>query len=84
MYYRSHLYESHDKWFTIMGFSLGHAADENKWNHFCLLCKGTGLVHTAPAHGPKHYLMAFEHSILIVSRSSGLTDFCFREFFLCN
>jgi isoleucyl-tRNA synthetase len=30
--------------------------------------KGTGLVHTAPAHGPEDYLVALEHSIHVVSR----------------
>jgi Isoleucyl-tRNA synthetase len=30
--------------------------------------KGTGLVHTAPAHGPEDYLVALEHSMHIVSR----------------
>lgn len=25
--------------------------------------KGTGLVHTAPAHGPEDYLIALEHNI---------------------
>jgi isoleucyl-tRNA synthetase len=30
--------------------------------------KGTGLVHTAPAHGPEDYLVALEHSMQIVSR----------------
>jgi isoleucyl-tRNA synthetase len=29
--------------------------------------KGTGLVHTAPAHGPEDYLVALEHSMHIVS-----------------
>jgi isoleucyl-tRNA synthetase len=30
--------------------------------------KGTGLVHTAPAHGPEDYLVALEHSVHIVNR----------------
>lgn len=29
--------------------------------------KGTGLVHTAPAHGPDDYLVALENNINIVS-----------------
>jgi isoleucyl-tRNA synthetase len=32
--------------------------------------KGTGLVHTAPAHGPEDYVVALEHSMHIVSRSA--------------
>jgi len=30
--------------------------------------KGTGLVHSAPAHGPEDYLVALEHSMHIVGR----------------
>jgi isoleucyl-tRNA synthetase len=33
--------------------------------------KGTGLVHSAPAHGPEDFLVALEHSISIVSTSAG-------------
>jgi isoleucyl-tRNA synthetase len=33
--------------------------------------KGTGLVHSAPAHGPEDFLVALEHSMHIVS---GLAD----------
>jgi isoleucyl-tRNA synthetase len=40
--------------------------------------KGTGLVHSAPAHGPEDYLVALEHSIHIVSRSPGSIDLRFR------
>lgn len=29
--------------------------------------KGTGLVHTAPAHGPEDFLVALEHNIPVVS-----------------
>lgn len=32
--------------------------------------KGTGLVHTAPAHGPEDYLVALENSIAVVSSLS--------------
>lgn len=28
---------------------------------------GTGLVHTAPAHGPEDFLIAVEHNIPVVS-----------------
>lgn len=28
--------------------------------------KGTGLVHTAPAHGPDDYLVALHHKLPIV------------------
>lgn len=33
--------------------------------------KGTGLVHSAPAHGPEDFLVALKHSISIVSISTG-------------
>lgn len=29
--------------------------------------KGTGLVHTAPAHGPEDFLVALSHKLSIVS-----------------
>jgi hypothetical protein len=93
--YSSDHYESRDKcfwlfFFTITGSSLGGAS----YIHPCrseqvqpflpaahvTTSKGTGLVHSAPAHGPEDYLVALEHSIRIVSRSTRLIDLCFREF----
>ena len=29
--------------------------------------KGTGFVHTAPAHGPEDFLVALQHNIPVVS-----------------
>lgn len=34
---------------------------------------GTGLVHTAPAHGPEDFLIAIENNISVVSHVSSLT-----------
>lgn len=36
-------------------------------NHVTL-GKGTGLVHTAPAHGPDDFLVALKHNIPVVSQ----------------
>lgn len=38
-------------------FASSHVSDD----------KGTGLVHTAPAHGPEDFLVALENNLTIVS-----------------
>ena len=35
--------------------------------HHVTVSKGTGLVHTAPAHGPEDFQVAVRHSLPVVS-----------------
>lgn len=39
-------------------------------SHHVTTKKGTGLVHTAPAHGPDDFLVALKHKLAIVSISN--------------
>lgn len=43
---------------------------------------GTGLVHTAPAHGPEDFLIAIENNILVVSQSLLPIAICVINFHL--
>lgn len=42
--------------------------------------KGTGLVHTAPAHGPEDFLVALENKIPVVTNSNYFSQvFCGKK-----
>lgn len=43
---------------------------------------GTGLVHTAPAHGPEDFLIAIENNIPVVSQSLLPIATCVIDFHL--
>ena len=46
--------------------------------------KGTGLVHTAPAHGSDDFLVAVKHNLPVVSSGSLLLLFHFLLFVLLS
>ena len=46
--------------------------------------KGTGLVHTAPAHGSEDFLVAVKYNLPVVSSGSFLLPFHFLLFVLLS